>query len=125
MEKVNRILRVFTGIIMVFFGSNRLITFLPEPPWPQRAQEFLDALVNSGFVMNLIGITDVLVGLLLIFNRYVALALIIMFPILLNAILFHLILAPETMLFAVLGFALNVYLLFINKNRYGDLLLKK
>ena len=125
MKNLNVAMRILAGLLLLIFGSNRLIGFMPEPPWPQPAAEFLEALNQSGFVMSMIGVVDVAAGILLLANRYVAVVLIVTFPILLNALLFHILLAPETMLFAVVSFALNLYLFFVHRIKYTPLLSPK
>ncbi|KZL09109.1 hypothetical protein PsAD2_04113 [Pseudovibrio axinellae] len=111
MSRTLRYLRVFLGVFTLFFGVNRIFHFLPEPPWPVDAQSFLAALYASGYMSSLITMSDIFVGALLILNLAGRAALIMALPIYLHSMLFHVFLAPETMLFALIGLLLNIGLI--------------
>ena len=97
--------RILLGLMFLFFGSNSVVHFLPmgTPP-PGLAGDFASALSRSHY--------DVAVGLVMVFsavlflaNRYVALALVLLGPVLVNILLFHLLMAPSSIwmgLFATL-----------------------
>lgn len=95
---------------------------MPMPEMPQLAGEFMGALVNSGYLMVVVAIVEVVTGVLLLINKYQALALVLVFPILLNAFLFHLFLDPSGIGGALLAITMNMYLLFTNKESYKGLL---
>lgn len=63
---------------------------MPMPTMPEAAGEFMGALVKSGYLMAIVAIVEIVVGVLLLINKYHALELIVVFPIILNAFLFHL-----------------------------------
>ena len=50
---------------------------------------FAGALANSGYMMQLIGATLLVVGVLLLLNRWVPLALVLFAPFIVNSIAFH------------------------------------
>ena len=90
-------LRILLGLPLLVGGLNGLLHFLPEPQpvLPPGATAFVGALVESGYMLPLIAVTHALVGLLLVFNRFVPLALVLLAPFLVNALLFHLFLEPS------------------------------
>ena len=120
--KVDAIMRIVLGLLLLVFGANRLLHFLPEPPWPPNASAFLQALDRTGFMFPLIAGSDVISGALLLVNRLVPVALVGALPVLLNALLFHVFLAPGTMLFAVLAFVLDVALIVRRRRGFQSLL---
>lgn len=111
-------LRIFFGVFMLFFGLNRMFHFMPEPPWPEAAQQFLNALEATGYMSELISITDALAGALLLANVLVPVALILSAGILVHSILFHVFLAPETALFAFIGALINIVLIYHYRQSY-------
>lgn len=122
MNKVKLVVRILLGLMLLVFGLNKFLQFMPMPEMPQLAGEFMGALVNSGYLMVVVAIVEVVTGVLLLINKYQALALVLVFPILLNAFLFHLFLDPSGIGGALLAITMNMYLLFINKESYKGLL---
>ncbi|MDO8543333.1 MAG: DoxX family protein [Opitutaceae bacterium] len=106
------IARILLGLPLVVFGLNGFLNFIPPPktPLPEGAMAFLGALVNSGYMMQLIGATHLVVGLLLLVNRYVPLALVIFAPFIVNSIAFHLFLEPSGLPMAAVFLVLELYL---------------
>ena len=95
--------RLFLGLVFTVFGLNFFVQFLPTPSAPPRAAAFAGALFASGYLFPLLNTTEVVVGLLLLSNRFVPLALAVLAPIVINIVAFHLFLAPSD-----LGLALAV-----------------
>lgn len=104
--------RILLGLPMVVFGLNSFFNFIPPPPTPlpDGAVAFAGALVESGYMMPLIGVTQLLVGTLLLLNRFVPLALVLLAPFLVNSVLFHAMLErsgfPPALVFTALTLAL-------------------
>ena len=90
MNTTKLIIRILFGLMMLVFGLNKFLQFLPFPPMPKAAGEFMGALVKSGYILTIVGIIEVVAGVLLLINKYQALILIVLFPVILNAFLFHL-----------------------------------
>ena len=67
---------------------------MPMPPQPEPAAQFMGALAATGYFFPLLKATEVICGALLLSNKYVPLALVILAPIMVNILFFHLFLAP-------------------------------
>ena len=104
------ILRSLLGLVYLVFGLNFFFHFLPMQPMPEKAGAFAGALMGSGYFFQYMKVLEVLGGLLLLVNRYTALALLWLFPITLNIFLFHIFLAPMG---APIGIALILIHLFL------------
>jgi len=87
--------RLFLGLVFIVFGLNFFLHFMPTPPAPPRGAAFAGALFASGYLFPLVAATQVVAGLLLVSNRFVALALAVLAPIVINIVGFHLFLAPS------------------------------
>ena len=120
--KITMVARYLLGLILLVFGLNKFINFMPAPELPPDATTFFGALMNSGYLMYVVGLVEVVVGLLLVVNKYVPLALILYAPITLNIILFHLFLAPAAILFGVIVLILHVFLFYAYRAKYLPLL---
>lgn len=116
--------RCLLGGMFFVFGLNGFLNFIPPPtePMPAGAVSFSVALMNSGYMFQFIKGTEVLAGLLLLCNRFVPLALVILAPIVLNILAFHLWLLPSGtgLSFAIL--ALQLYLAWAHRRAIAPLL---
>jgi putative oxidoreductase len=85
------IARWVLGLPLFVFGFNGFLNFIPQPEvaLPEGAMKFSIALMESGYMMQLIGITHLLVGLMLVTNRFVPLALALFAPFIVNSLAFH------------------------------------
>jgi hypothetical protein len=93
--------------------------------YPEPADKFMTALIETGYMMFIVGVLKVLVGVSLLIKRFVLLSLVVFAPISINMVLFHLFLDIKSILPAlVIGF-LNVYLLFNYLESYKPLLKAK
>lgn len=121
MQKAQLILRYLLGIALLVFGLNKFLGFMPPPELPQAAGQFMGALAATGYMFPLIGSVELLVGVLLFSRLSTPLALVLLLPISVNIVCFHVFLAPESIAPAALIAGLNLVLLFMNKAAYKEL----
>jgi uncharacterized membrane protein YphA (DoxX/SURF4 family) len=86
------IARILLGLGFVVFGLNGFLHFIPTGPLPTGlAGQFVTVLFQSHYVLYVSAI-QVAGGALLLVNRYVPLALVLLGPVIVNILLFHLLL---------------------------------
>lgn len=125
--KINRIIPVVVrwllGLPLVVFGLNLFLNFIPQPetPLPALAAVFVGALAASGYMMPLIGVTQLVVGVLLLANRCVPLALLLFAPFIVNSIAFHVFLEPKGLPPACVFLALHLYLAWVYRAAWRPL----
>jgi putative oxidoreductase len=94
MKIVALIARILLGLVFLVFGLNGFLHFIPSGPMPTGAAgQFIGALIASHYFMVIAGL-QVLGGALLLVNRYVPLALVILGPVIVNIFFFHALMAP-------------------------------
>ena len=86
MQSFERISRITLGLILVVFGLNHFFGNFMSIPMPAQAQEVL---LSMGYWHTFVKVFEVLAGLALLSNRLVPLALLVLLPISLNIIVFH------------------------------------
>jgi uncharacterized membrane protein YphA (DoxX/SURF4 family) len=118
------IARVLMGLMFFVFGLNGFLNFLPQPKTvlPEGAMAFAGALMKTGYMMPLIFTTQLIVGALLLANRFVPLALVLLAPFLVNSIAFHVFLEPSGLVMAGVVAALELYLAWAYRRSYAALL---
>ncbi len=116
--------RILMGLAFVVFGLNGFLNFLPQPktPMPEGAAGFAGALMKTGYMFPLVAGTQLLVGVLLLLNRFVPLALALIAPIIVNIIAFHVFLAPSTIGPGILVLVLELYLAWAYRKAYRPML---
>ena len=117
--------RVLMGLIFFVFGLNGFFHFLPQPPPPAPALAFATALVQSGYFFPLLKSVEVAVGILLLANRFVPLALAVIAPVVVNIFAFHAALAPSGLPVALLVLALEIFLAWSYRQVYAPMLVAK
>ena len=122
MTKTKNILRVIYGIFLLTFGLNGFFNFFPLPEMTEEAGTFIGSLAQTGYILPIVGVLQVVVGLLLIVNKFTPLILIVIFPIMLNAFLLHLFLDPAGIVGSLVAVILNVFLFRANKESYKNVL---
>ena len=91
--------RIVLGLIYFVFGLMGLaIAFglmkMPDSAMPPAAMDFMKGIMGSGYFLPFLKITETSCGFLLLIGFWAPLALVILAPITLNIILFHLNLTP-------------------------------
>lgn len=92
--------RILLGLIFVVFGLNGFLQFLPLPPLPDAAKAFFAGMAATGYMLPLLFAAQVLGGVLLLVGL-VPLGLLILAPVIVNIVLFHIFLAPEGLPLAI------------------------
>src|SRR5678816_1555036 len=89
------IARLLLGLIFVVFGLNGFLQFIPMGPMPAGlAGQFIGALFQSHYLW-VVAALQVIGGLLLLINRFVPLGLVLLGPVIVNILLYHLLLFPS------------------------------
>src|ERR1700675_4976079 len=85
------IARILLGLVFLVFGLNGFLQFIPGVLPPGLAGQFLNALMESHYVL-FVSAFQVAGGMLLLVNRYLPLGLTILGPVIVNIVLYHLLL---------------------------------
>ena len=116
--------RILLGGLFLVVGLNGFFNFLPQPTTPisAGATAFLGALMNTGYMLQLITATQLIVGALLVANRFVPLAITLLAPFIVNSIAFHIFLEPTGRPVAFVVLALELYLAWVYRDAFRPIL---
>jgi len=120
MKRLTPIVRILMGLGFVTFGLNYFLQFLPAPTnIPPAAGQFVGALVASGYVMTIVKVVEIGAGLLLLGNRFVPLALVLLAPVIVGFMGFHLALAPAGLPVPLVFLAFELFLAWQYRGTYA------
>ena len=122
MTTLTTVARIILAVFLIVLGSNGFFNFLPYPEMSDSANAFMGAINSAKFIFPLIGLVEIISGFMLLTKKAVPLALILVFPILINAMIFHISLNQEGMLFATICFLCNILLIYHHRKSYSILL---
>lgn len=120
-SKITLTIRIILGAAMVAFGFNKLIPFMPEPEMTGDASTLMGIYSQSGFIA-LIGILELTCGILLLVNKFVPLALVVLVAFLFNASVYHALDDPTNIAGALVFMVLSLVLVYVHKERFKGIL---
>lgn len=117
--------RVLLGAVFLLHGSNVFLQFfaLPPPP-PGAAGTFVAGLAGSAYFFPFLGLSEAVCGVLLVAGRFVPLALVMLAPIVLHVLAFHVFLAPSGLLLALALVGLTAFVAIAYRDSFREVLRK-
>lgn len=124
-KKVHLGARLIFGLIFLVFGLNGFLQFAPNPPMEPEAGALLGALAQTGYFFPMIKIIEMLVGVLLLSNRFAPLAAVLITPILVGITTIHIFLNPAGLPMMIFLHLLHGYVAFGYSHIYRHILQPK
>lgn len=111
------------GLMYLNAGLNKFFNYMPMPAdLPEKMLKAINAFTEIGWLMPLVGAAEVIGGILFIIPKFRALGAIIAFPITLGILLTNIFQAPSGLPLALTLFAINVWVIYENKEKYLPLI---
>ena len=121
MKIVTIIARILMGLVFVVFGLNGLLNFLDTGPLPAGlAGQFIVALAASHYFW-VVAVVQIVGGALLLVNRYVPLALVLLGPVIVNILSFHVFLSPSGVAPAIVVTILWLIVFYANRQHFAGI----
>ena len=125
MKIVTLIARLLLGLIFVVFGLNGFLNFLNAGPMPSGlAGQFVSALVLSHYFWVVAAI-ELLGGALLLVNRFVPLGLLLLGPVIVNIMLYHLFLNTTGIALAIVIAVLWVLVFYRHRQNFSGIFVQR
>ena len=119
------IARLLLGLISVVFGLNGFLNFLNMGPMPTGlAGQFMGALFLSHYYW-VVAALQIAGGALLLVNRFVPLALVLLGPIIVNIICFHVFMNPMGAPPAAVATVLWLIVFYWNRQHFAGILVQR
>src|SRR5437899_1643478 len=111
MKILTIIARILLGLFFVVFGLNGFLQFIPMPPPPPgHAGEFTGALFGTGY-LSVVMALQLIGGVLVLSGRFLPLGLLVLGPVIVNILLFHIFMDRKGLPMAIVVAALALFLL--------------
>ena len=120
-KKFIRTVQIIFGLYLVFTAIMGLFQLAEAPVFNEAATAFMTALFNTGYFFIFLSLVFLIAGIMFIFNKYTAFAAMIIVPITLNILLFHIFLDFSGFWFALIFILINLYFLKLNCEKYKPL----
>jgi putative oxidoreductase len=112
------IIRVLIGLLLTSAAVMVLFHLAPEPVLSGDVKLFTEGMAASHYMMTLLKVTELICGIAFITGFFVPLATVVIFPITLNILLFHVFLAPEGLFVAIFLMLGNLFLAYVHRDKY-------
>jgi len=125
MKIVTLIARILLGLIFVVFGLNGFLNFLSMGPMPTGlAGQFMGALFLSHYYW-VVAAFQIIGGVLLLVNRFVPLALVLLGPVIMNILCYHLFLNHDGVPPAIVVTILWLIVFYGNRQHFSGIFVQQ
>ena len=114
--------RVLLGLIFVVFGLNGFFNFIQPPEMNEAAGAFMGALVGTGYFMVAVKLVEITSGLMILSGRLLPLGLILLAPVSVNILLFHIFIDPAGLGMAIFIIVMQLFLAWAYRDSYSGVL---
>ena len=116
------VVRVLLGAMFCFFGANLIFHFITMPPQPPSDAATYGKILAEHGVMRFVGSLMLVAGVLLLVGRFVPIALVILGPILVTILIFHLMLGePAGVGAGAVATVMEVFLIYGYRRSFAGL----
>ena len=125
MKIVTLIARILLGLVSLVFGLNGFLNFLNMGPMPTGlAGQFMGALILSHYYW-VVAALQIAGGLLLLVNRFVPLALVLLGPVIVNILCYHVFLNHAGAVPAVVVTILWFIVFYANRQHFSGIFVQR
>lgn len=119
------IVRILIGLLFLFASVTYFINAAPPPENTGETKVFFDGLAASKYILPVSKFFELICGLMFVSGRFVALAVVLIFPIALNILLINAVHLPSGLPIAIPLFLGILFLAYANREKYQPLLAAK
>ena len=121
-KKILFVASLLFGLMFINSGLNKFFQYMPPPKeMPAGAMQLFNGIMQITWLIPLIAVAEIVGGILFITNKYRALGALIIFPVMIGIMLTHILTVPEGLLIAVVLFAILIWAMVENREKYYPL----
>ncbi|HOY11680.1 MAG TPA: hypothetical protein PLY70_01015 [Saprospiraceae bacterium] len=118
-QKIFNGVSILFGLLLINGGLNKFLNYMPVPEGlPEGLLKDNEAIMEIAWLMPLIGMAEVVGGLLILMPKTRALGALIVFPVMVGVLLTHISVAPSGLPIAIVIWAILIWIIYENRERY-------
>jgi len=122
-SKILFVVCLLFGLLFINAGLDKFLHYMPMPKdLPESMVKLMTAFMQINWLMPLVGLVEIIGGVLFIIPRYRALGAIVILPILVGILLLNIFNAPSGLPLVVILFAIHIWVLFENRAKLTPLI---
>ncbi|UOE52292.1 DoxX family protein [Mucilaginibacter sp. SMC90] len=124
-SKIQFVLCLLTGLMFINAGLNKFLNYMPMPKeMPEKMVKVMQAFMEIGWLMPLVGAMEIFGGLLLIIPKTRALGAIVLVPLLTGILLANISMAPSGLPIVFVLIAVILWVIIDNWEKYLPMIRK-
>ena len=121
--KILNILSIIFALLLINGGLDKFFHYMPIPPdLPEALIKDNEAIMEIAWLLPLVGLTELISGLLVIFKRTRALGILVNIPVMTGVLLTHITVAPSGLPIALVIWAIILWNIWENRSKYLSLI---
>jgi uncharacterized membrane protein YphA (DoxX/SURF4 family) len=121
-NKITFVLSLLFGLMFINAGLNKFLNYMPMPEnLPEKMLKAMNAFMEIGWLLPLVGAVEVLGGLLIIIPKTRALGALMIFPIMVGIVLTNIVQDSSGLPIAGVFSAILIWIMYENKEKYAPL----
>jgi|SRR6476469_2942973 len=118
-NKILFVLCLLFGLMFINAGLNKFLNYMPMPKdLPESMMKVMGAFMQIGWLMPLVGIAEIIGGILMIIPKTRALGAIVCLPVMIGILLTNIYHAPSGLPLVLVMLAILVWVLIENREKY-------
>ncbi|EHQ30602.1 hypothetical protein [Mucilaginibacter paludis] len=115
------IIRILMGLMFMFASVAYFFKLYPQPVLHGNIKIFMEGVTASVYLMPLVKITELICAIAFLIGRYVSLAAVVIFPIIINILLVHIYLDPSGTPLAIALLLADLFIACYYRQNYATL----
>ena len=118
-KKILFVVSILFGLMFINAGLNKFFNYIPVPAdLPEKMVKVMAAMMEITWLMPLLASAEIVGGILFMIPKFRALGAIVIFPVMVGILLTHLVLEPSGLPIALVLMAIEVWVIFENREKY-------
>ncbi|MBS0030389.1 DoxX family protein [Chitinophaga sp. 22321] len=118
-SKILFVVSLLFGLMFINAGLNKFFNYMPVPKdMPESLIKAMTAMMQIGWLMPLVGVAEIVGGILFIPGKTRALGALVILPVMVGVVLTNIFIAPSGLPIALVMFAINIWAIIDNREKY-------
>lgn len=119
------IVRTLLGALFIFSAVSYFLQLMPPPELSGDIKLYNEGLEAAVFIFPLVKLIELCCGIAFLFGRYMALAAVVIFPIVINIAGFHFFLMPDGIPIALFVLFATLFIAYTHRDKYAALFVSR